>query len=195
MAWIRVSKPLQECILRINELEDEKFTQILAFVYEFKVVQGSPENVEEALQKLLELTNLDDELLLMTIKTLSHVFKRALKFIMKPTRLQADLNKVLGFEEKKAEAVIKYWIQTQKTILDRLATDSGPTNELCDISWNLDVDLASEAKEKEKTPVGIIKLKTSDGDTITLEENHAQLSQFFDQLEEITQELDNLKKT
>ncbi|XP_055690431.1 uncharacterized protein LOC129793926 [Lutzomyia longipalpis] len=197
MAWIRgASKPLLECVSRINELEDETFQQILTFVYDYKVCQTLVEvSVEDALKDLQETTKLEDNMLLMTIKTISHIFKRALKFIMKPTRLQADLTKILGFEEKKAEAFIKYWIREQKQILDNLETETGETNELKDVSWNLEVDLASEAREKEKTPVGLIELKTSAGDSVTFHQTHAQLSKFFDQLEEITQELDNLRKS
>lgn len=191
---IYVSCRLQECIQKINELQDETFQQILTFVYDFKVIQSPEISVEEALQDLQASTGLEDNILLMAIKTLSHVFKRALKYIMKPTRCQADLTKVLGFEEKKAEAFIKHWIRVQKPILDNLETESGQTNELQDITWNLEVDLSSEAREKEKTPVGVIQMKTLAGDFVVLKNDHSQLSKFFEQLEEVTQELDNLKK-
>ncbi|XP_059611809.1 COMM domain-containing protein 1, partial [Phlebotomus argentipes] len=186
---------LLECIQRINEQEDETFQQILNFVYECKVVPNPEISVEEALKDLQDAVKLEDESLLMAIKTLSHVFKRALKFIMKPTSLHVDLIKVLGFEEKKADAIIKYWVQVQKPILDNLGTESGQTKELEDVSWNLEVDLASEAREKEKNPVGVIQMKISTGDLVAMQCNHIQLSKFFDQLEEVTQELDNLKKS
>lgn len=130
--------------------------------------------------------------------------KRASTFIMKPTKLQSELREKLQLQDSKIDVIMKLWIKTMKPILDNLENKDEPgaatNNELEHVGWKLKLQLSSEPQQKEKIPIGQIQLHTSvdnmnsqSGEPINFEMNHAEVLEFYNQIEAIQNELDSLR--
>lgn len=141
---------------------------------------------------------------LLLIKTLSYILKRASTFIMKPTKLQSELREKLQLQDSKIDVIMKLWIKTMKPILDNLEnkdeSGSATNNELEHVGWKLKLQLSSEPQQKEKIPIGQIQLHTSvdnvnsrSGEPINFEMNHAEVLEFYNQIDAIQNELDSLR--
>ena len=130
--------------------------------------------------------------------------KRASTFIMKPTKLQSELREKLQLQDSKIDVIMKLWIKTMKPILDNLENKDEPgaatNNELEHVGWKLKLQLSSEPQQKEKIPIGQIQLHTSvdnvnsrSGEPINFEMNHAEVLEFYNQIDAIQNELDSLR--
>lgn len=126
------------------------------------------------------------------LKTLTFILKRAVNFIMKPTKLQQDLREKLKLDQQKTEIFLKYWRQLTKPILDNLGDTSIQLN---DVSWELKVQLSSSAQQKEKCVIGCLTLETNvKEDPILLEMTRGECFKFYEELEKVQEEIDLLRK-
>lgn len=150
------------------------------------------------------MVNIERTDFLLLIKTLSYILKRASTFIMKPTKLQSELREKLQLQDSKIDVIMKLWIKTMKPILDNLDNKDEPgvatNNELEHVGWKLKLQLSSEPQQKEKIPIGQIQLHTSmdnvnsrSGVPINFEMNHAEVLEFYNQIDAIQNELDSLR--
>lgn len=121
---------------------------------------------------------------------------------MKPTKLQTELKEKLDLHDSKIDVIMKIWVKNTKPILDNLETDdgSGHSNQLEHIGWKLKLQLSSEPQQKEKIPLALVQLHTTcdnvnshSGEPISLEMNHAELLEIYNQIDAIQNELDSLR--
>lgn len=183
-----------EGIKIINQLNDDVFHTVINYVHK----NMSPDNDgddDQGLEELENLVKVERQDFLLLIKTLSYILKRASTFVMKPTKLQSELKEKLRLNDAKVQAIMKIWMKNTKPLLDNMqeAGADGSNNELQSVSWKLKVQLSSRAQQKEKTALGQLQLMTSCGGPINLEMNHAELSNIYNQLELIQNELDALR--
>lgn len=146
--------------------------------------------------------NIDRADFLLLIKTLSYVLKRATTFIMKPSRLQTELKEKLQLHDSKVDVIMKLWMKHMKPILDNLEIkdEPGQSNQLEKVGWKLKVQVSSEAQQKDKTPIAQVQFHTTrenvnatTREPINFEMNHMELSDMYNQMEAIQNELDSLR--
>jgi hypothetical protein len=104
------------------------------------------------------------------------------------------LTEKLRLQEAKALLFVQLWIKATKNTLDNIQTAGQTSGDLKDVSWNLKVSISSDGAQKEKDSLGQLQLTTKDGELLQCLFNHDELSQFYNQLENVQNVLDNLKK-
>lgn len=89
-----------------------------------------------------------------------------------------------------------------KPILDNLEIkdEPGQSNQLERVGWKLKVQVASEAQQKEKAPIAQVQFHTTrdnvtsgSREPINFEMIHMELSDMYNQMEAIQNELDSLR--
>lgn len=166
----------------------------------------SPDNTDDdqGLEELEHMVKVERKEFLLLIKTLSYILKRTSTFLMKPTKLQSELKEKLHLNDAKVDAIMKIWVKNMKPLMDNMQAgaaedggeedgEHGKNNELICANWELKVQLSSQAVQKQKSVLGQLQLVTSHGEPTVLEMNHTELSQFYNQLESIQNELDALR--
>ncbi|XP_053693490.1 COMM domain-containing protein 10 [Sabethes cyaneus] len=200
LTWFRVTESLTRGAAVCNErLSDECFSTIVEYL--FKTIDNTADNVVEYAEDDLtnihqESSQLSEKEFQLVLQTLTYLVKRSLKFMLKPSALQGDLQRELALDDTKCNIFVKYWIQSTKIILDSLelkqdGSSVGKSNQLEDVSWKVRAQLSSEPRQKDKLALGQLELKTT-SKTINLELNSDEIVKFYEQLERIQVELDAL---
>ncbi|XP_058450055.1 COMM domain-containing protein 10 [Malaya genurostris] len=200
--WCTITDPLIRGagICREN-ISDESFSNIVKYL--FKTIDSQTETTSEQSESDIETLQIDSGLneqdFTVALKTLAYLVKRSLKFMLKPSNLQADLRTRLELDKTKSNIFVKHWIQATKIILDTLelsndgrSEESSTSNQLEDVSWKVRAQLSSEPRQKDKLALGQLELKTTKK-IINLELNSSELVDFYNQLERIQSELDVLR--
>jgi len=183
----------------INNIDPDKFSTLLDYVYENlkpNVFQKelSDNNKEISLEDLEKLIGIDNAAFIYLIKTSSYILKRSLVFVQKPTKLHSALKEKLNICDANVECFVKLWIRATKPILNNLESPTVGTKEMTNVAWKLKVELSSDKQLKQKYALGELQIFKNDENTINLEMNHEELYNFYNQMENIQLELDNLKK-
>lgn len=151
---------------------------------------NEPENALEELEKLVGVPRSD---FLLLIKTFSYILKRTSTFVIKPTKLQAELREKLKLSDDKIDAIIRLWIKNTKPIMENLSDEKYESNEIKDVAWKLNVQISSHCQQRQKTALAVLQLKTGAGEDINLEMNHNDLLNLYNQFENIQNELDAMR--
>lgn len=143
--------------------------------------------------KFKESLNLDGDKWNLLIQSLIHVFKLSLKFIFKPTTLQKQLEDELKLDNEKAKEFVKHWSLCTK----RDFGDIENRYKLNDVTWQLNIQVASSVQNKEATPnarlqLNMSKPKTDKRENVTLELNCEELVQLYNALESMQNKLDSV---
>lgn len=193
--WFVITEAFSRGMAFCNErISEECFSSVLEYLFR-TIDNPSSEDTESELAKLRATVQLNDQEFKLALQTVAYLVKRSLKFMMKPSSLQADLRNFLQLSENKCNSFVKYWIQSTKIVLDALEADvdgeRGKSNQLEDVSWKVRAQLSSEPRQKDKLALGQLELKT-ERRTVNLELNSTELVEFYNQLERIQVELDSL---
>lgn len=188
--WIKITERAQEGIKIINGLPYETFTTVLDYVYRNMSPSGQNDDPDNALEELEKLVGVPRADFLLLIKTFSYILKRTSTFVIKPTRLQAELREKLQLSEDKINAIVKLWVKNTKPIMDNLANNKYESNEIQDVAWKLNVQISSHCQQREKSALAVLQLKTGAGEDINFEMNRKELLHLYNQFESIQNELD-----
>lgn len=144
--------------------------------------------------KFKEALELDENSWNLLIQSLVHIFKLSSKYIFKPTALQKQLEEELNFDSEKAKEFVKQWSVCTKR-------DFGDLENRCklnDVTWQLNVQVASSAQNKEAIPnarlqLNMLKSKSDEKKDVTLELDCEELVQLYNALENMQSRLDSIK--
>lgn len=183
---------LVEGIKCINSIDPAKFPLLLSRIYNAKDIE-QPFSQEE-IQKLEKSLNLQNDDLRIMIDTLVTIIKRSHCVLMKPTVLQDELTEKLHFDSNKTETFVKFWTENTKADFD----DIQNRKKLQNISWELNLQTASDCDLKETIPTSLIQLEVKNSEdkleNITFEMNEEQLLEMYNQVESIQNYLDSINK-
>lgn len=103
----------------------------------------------------------------------------------------------LGINEDKVNIIVEAWTTHAKDVIQKLARRTLAPNQLSDINWRLNLEMANMGRSKMKLPNAMFELKITQDDAqkkekIHLEFSHDELYAFYNQLETIQKQLDNL---
>ncbi|KAJ8718424.1 hypothetical protein PYW08_002661 [Mythimna loreyi] len=189
--WMKVSPSLSKGITIINQLDEARFEQFLRRIVAKLKLPGTEIFTEEERLKLEKIFGIDQENLILSIKTLQYIFKRMLKYIFMPIDLKNDL-KTIGLSNEKAESIVKVWSAETRTTLDEIGSVvADETNDSLNFSWKLNAELSSDFRKKCKIPKAYLSLRGQMNET-EIELTHPELYSIFLQFESIQNELDNL---
>lgn len=168
-----------------------RFEQFLRRIVSKLKVQNGEIFTSDEQQKLERIFNIDQEKLVLSIKTIKYLFKRLLKYIFMPIDLKNDL-KLLGLNEEKSEFIVKIWSAETKATLHDLGSEiTESSQESLSFSWKINAELSSECCKKSKVPKAYLTLFRKK-DTTEMELIHPELYSLFLQFESIQNELDTI---
>ncbi|XP_022215037.2 uncharacterized protein LOC111069329 [Drosophila obscura] len=149
---------------------------------------NEPEYTLEELERLVGVPRAD---FLLLIKTFSYILRRISTFIIKPSLLQRELREKLQLEdEAKIDAILRLWVRETTPIMENLASPRYESNVVEDVAWKLHVEVSSHCQQRDRTPIGVLQLRTAAGEDISSEMTHPELLQLYNQFEQIQAELD-----
>lgn len=174
----------------INQLDESRFEQFLRrIVVKLKLTSTEIFTDDEKL-KLEKIFGIEQENLILSIKTLQYLFKKMLKYIFMPVDLKNDL-KTIGLSNEKADSMVKVWSAETRTTLNELSSITTDENNSLNFSWKLNAELSSDYRKKCKVPKAYLSLSREKNET-EIELTHPELYSIFLQFESIQNELDNL---
>lgn len=189
--WIKISPSLSKGVGVINQLDETRFEQFLRRIVAKLKLQSAEIFTEDERTKLEKIFGIDQENLVLSIKTLQYIFKRMLKYIFMPTNLKNDL-KGIGFNNEKSDSLVKVWSAETRTTLNELGSTTNKSTDSLNFSWKLNAELSSDYRKKCKVPKAYLSLRDTKETEIEL--THPELYSIFLQFESIQNDLDNLIK-
>ncbi|XP_048735076.1 COMM domain-containing protein 10-like isoform X2 [Ostrea edulis] len=187
---------IKRAVVHINELDISKFplllTRILSKLH-LKDERTFSEEEEEKLQSSLSLSDSDLELV---IHTLEFILHQAAYHTAKPGVLGQQLQQ-LEIEDNKVKVIIDAWKNTAADVISKLRQRTIMPKHLEEVNWRLNLQMAQSSKTKMKLPNAMFELAVRDDDSenkekIRFEMTHDELYTFYNQLETIQKQLDNL---
>ncbi|XP_065944582.1 COMM domain-containing protein 10 [Magallana gigas] len=187
---------IKKAVVLINELDTSKFplllTRILSKLH-LKDERTFSEEEEEKLESSLSLTDGDLELV---IHTLEFILHQAAYHTAKPGLLGQQLQQI-ELEEEKVKVIVDAWKNAAADVVTKLRQRTITPKRLEEINWRLNLQMAQSNKSKMKLPNAMFELKINDEDSeakekIRFEMTHDELYSFYNQLETIQKQLDNL---
>ncbi|XP_075979518.1 COMM domain containing 10 protein valette [Anticarsia gemmatalis] len=188
--WLKLSPSLSKGLAIINKIDETRFEQYARRIVAKLKLQDTEIFTEEERLKLEKIFSVDQESLILSIKTLQYIFKRALKYIFMPNDLKSDL-KSIGLNNDKADAIVKVWSAETRTTLNEIGSITSDQSDSLNFSWKLNAELSSDVHKKCKIPKAYISLNRENSES-EMELTHAELYSMFLQFECIQNELDNL---
>ncbi|KPJ15774.1 COMM domain-containing protein 10 [Papilio machaon] len=188
--WLKVTQNVQKGIQILNKLEDSKFEPFLKRIGTKLRLQEIEIFTEEEKKKLQVIFKVDEDTLMIAIKTLIYLHKRLLKFIFMPVNLHKDLINV-GFETEKAEYIVKLWSsEVSSTLNDLVCNSLDKVGDNQTFSWKLNTELSSDIQKKSKIPKAYLSISNNKTEQ-DMELTHSDLYTMFIQFEAIQNELDS----
>ncbi|XP_013140372.1 PREDICTED: uncharacterized protein LOC106104783 [Papilio polytes] len=187
--WLKVTQNVQKGIQILNSLEDSKFEPFLKRIGAKLRLQETDIFTEEEKKKLQVIFKVDEDTLMIAIKTLIYLHKRLLKFIFMPVDLHKDLINV-GFKTEKADFIVKLWSsEISSTLNDLVCNSMDKVGDNQKFSWKLNTELSSDIQKKCKIPKAYLTISNEKTEQ-ELELTHSELYSMFIQFEAIQNELD-----
>lgn len=182
---------LNKGIAIINKLDEARFEQFLRRIVAKLKAQVTEIFTEDEIQKLEKIFGVDQESLVLSIKTLQYIFKRMFKYIFMPVDLKSDL-KTIGLNNEKSDSIVKVWSAETRTTLNELGSvATEKSSDSLNFSWKLNAELSSEYRKRCKVPKAYLSLASEKNET-EIELTHPELYSIFLQFESIQNELDYL---
>ncbi|XP_044755935.1 COMM domain-containing protein 10-like [Coccinella septempunctata] len=172
------SKKLDEGIHMLKSVSLEIFQWILGKIQTKEIFT---DNDIENLMKKLKLSELKVKHI---IETVSYLHKHLSKIILKPAELEKALIEDFNIEEDKAHSWIKIWTEDISQNFNL-----GNINELQSITWELNLEAASNLSRKKALPTASIQLNGTIDNTV-LHLNEEELVHLYNTLENIQAKLD-----
>ncbi|VVC99613.1 unnamed protein product [Leptidea sinapis] len=190
--WIKVTPNLQIGISLINSLEDNKFEQFLKrIVIKFKHQETDYVFTEDEQNKLKKIFKVDQDQLILSVKTSTFIFKKIYKFVFMPADLKSDLINI-GFNDQKADTFVKVWSEETNLFLNQLSLNNAQYEENPNFCYKLSAEISSGYHKKSRIAKAYLKIKGEKNIVCETELTHGELHSIFLQFESIQNDLDNL---
>ena len=176
----------------INEIDSNKFQKLLVKIIDrINQDDGSLFSNEEE-EKLQEIFSLNHDQITLLIETLKSLIVQIANNYIKPSIIAADLRES-GFAENKMLIFLETWASKSSKIFEqnKNACKTLP-NELSDVNCKIKVQTNETSKSNIKTPLVQVDLVLTSENNVSLDFNHQELTSFYNQLEEIQNQVDVL---
>lgn len=176
----------------LNSLPTKLFNRLLQRI---ATSENEEKFSEEELCKLGESLKISDENVKLLIQSLTYIYKQSNKIILKPTVLQKHFVEHLELDPEKSEEFVKIW---STNIKDEVG-DFENRLKVEDISWELNWQIADQIENKQNISIARLKFDFSpchdvnkSNDSLIVEMNEEELTQFYQTIENIQIKLDNI---
>lgn len=196
------TEALTSAISILNKIESGKFPLLLSRIISR---YHSPEYTNyfspNEIIKLETSLGIDRIQVQLVIDTIKFVIDKASYSALKPATLANELMEI-GLEEERAGVCAQAWGNNGKSVIERLKKEPFCPSQLEDVHWRLNLQLAQTDLTRQKIPNAIFEFQISDSSTVpgggssernvTTEFTKDELYSFFNELEKIQAQLDQL---
>ncbi|XP_064620810.1 COMM domain-containing protein 10-like [Lineus longissimus] len=191
-----VTSSIKKAVTLINSLDDAKFPRIISRILQKFHLKDEHAFSEEEEEKLQLAFGLGSQELGLVIETLEFFLHQAAYHTAKPAVLSQQL-KELELSESKIQAIVEAWSTNAKGIIEKLRQRTVAPKQLEDINWRLNLQMAQASKSRLKLPnaqfeLGVRDDRSGEKEKIRMEFSHDELYAFYNQLETIQTQIDNL---
>ncbi|XP_077989449.1 COMM domain-containing protein 10-like [Glandiceps talaboti] len=186
---------IKKAVSLINEVDASKFPRILSRILQKLHLRDERSFTEDEEEKLQSALGLESDDVHLVLETIAFILEQAAYHSAKPTVLEQQL-KNLELDDDKVIVFVKAWTANGKSVIDNLRHRTIAPNQLEDVNWRLNLQMAQANMAKMKSPNAMFTLgvTTDDGskEQVKVEFSHDQLYDFYDKLETIQGQLDSI---
>ena len=148
-------------------------------------------------EKLCEILSLEQQQFETLISSSSFIFDQSAKNALKATKLASELNKT-PMNESQINGFVKSWTEQGPKLIEKLKETCFAPTTLKAMNWSLQMSVASQNSARLRQPRAIFEFKTGhptntkNTDSFFMELSMDELTNLFNNLEQIQQQLDSL---
>ena len=182
---------LQESLKYANDMKPRQFAQMLR---RLAIALKDRDNVpfsEEDVQILLEQFSLSPSELESLFSACQYVLQQAAAFSFTSEKIEIYATQC-GLSEDISQCFSAVWDAEGEDLINALKQRTVTDDVLSSTSWRLNMKAAEKDQPPSKTPVMLLDLNVQGKEPITIQFNHEELSNFYEQIEQIQREVDRL---
>ncbi|XP_072037978.1 COMM domain-containing protein 10-like [Amphiura filiformis] len=189
---------IKRAVSLINDIDASKFPRLLSRILQKLHLRDERSFTEDEEEKLEGALGIEGRDLQLVLETTAFILEQAAYHIAKPTVLSQQLQNI-GLAEDKVAVFVKAWTSSGKGVVEKLRQRTLAPNQLEEVNWRLNLQMAQSSKTKMKKPNAMFEFvvngETDDKEQqkkVRMEFNHEELYEFYNQLESIQGQLDSL---
>ena len=191
------SERLKKGVCLINQLENKKLLQILTRIINKAHLKDAVIFTSEEKEKLEIALDLETSEVQTVLETVVFMIEQIAYHNIKPDGLEKHLE-ILSLTEEKKECFVSLWNENGANVIQLLKKINLGPNQLDTVRWRLSLQLARNNYSKLKIPSSILELgittpDSNSNDNLQMEFSRDSLYNLFQQLEDIQEQIDNLK--
>jgi len=193
------NQKFKEAVQAINSIPTDKIPLILQRIIRKLHLKNEKPFTEAEEQQLQSAFSLSESQVQSALDGIAFIFEQAAYFGLNPQVLTSQLEKV-GIVTQKLSAFETVWKQEAKELVIKLRGKSLAPFQLETVNWRLHLQVGQSNLFRLKEPSAVFEFGlTSTSETtkqanerLTMEFTHEELEDFFQRLETIQEQLDNL---
>eukprot|EP00128_Syssomonas_multiformis_P009597 Colp12_sorted_trinity150504_noHs@11811 len=193
--WYPLTANWKRAVTAINEVPNNAFPLLLTKIIQKLHLTSEKTFTKEEEAQLSENLGLPTDKLTSVLETSAFVFEQAAYHNANANNFEKNLS-VTGFSDEKIAAILQVWSKEGTSLISSLREKAFAPSELKNVNWRLNLQISQGDKAKMKSMNALLELLigSSDGKThnLKMEFSHEELYQFYNQLEVIQQQLDEL---
>eukprot|EP00485_Elphidium_margaritaceum_P004545 CAMPEP_0202708458 /NCGR_PEP_ID=MMETSP1385-20130828/20664_1 /ASSEMBLY_ACC=CAM_ASM_000861 /TAXON_ID=933848 /ORGANISM="Elphidium margaritaceum" /LENGTH=205 /DNA_ID=CAMNT_0049367433 /DNA_START=19 /DNA_END=636 /DNA_ORIENTATION=+ len=181
----------------INGVDAKKLSKILSRIIDNLDKRNEKAFSEEEEEKLCEILTLDGAAFATLISCSSFIFDQSAKNALKANKLTTELNKT-SMDEAQINGFVKAWTEHGPKLIEKLKETCFAPTTLKGMNWSLQMSVASQNSARLRQPRAIFELNTGHpiskdkDDSFFMELSMDELTNLFNDLEQIQKQLDSL---
>lgn len=203
LLFLSLSLSLDKCA-QLNQISPDSFKKLINGLFEAFIESTSKDGPGQLIadhfarfQPLLPPGDPAHQRLL--LGSLSHLIANISRSIVKPKVVYQSLTEA-GLDSTRSEAFVQLWKDYAPVIVEKLKTSSfeRSSEQLQDVHWKLKLVSEQSYDSQKKLPLGQLDLTFNSTDSahraISMNFSHTELVQFYNNLESIQAQVDQLHK-
>jgi len=180
----------------IKSLDISKFVLLIQRIAKKIHLKDEQPFNEQELKRLQQVFGITEADLQLVMDSSRYVFEQATYFLASSVRLGKELEAV-GFDKEQIQAFQQVWESERDFIFEKLRARTITPEVTNTVGWRLHLKLAQTGAGSLKQPIALFELGNQNVDTdkmerLQVEFNHEELYDFFNKLESIQEQLDQL---
>ncbi|KAF7990075.1 hypothetical protein HCN44_009018 [Aphidius gifuensis] len=196
-SWITITPRLEQGLEIVEKIDSGKFRIFVNKICQsfYSSTTGKIFNTEEE-EKLQTSLKIDQDELNLLIDTVTLIYSQAAFNTVKPGVMESFMKSSFSISHDKITIFVNSWMTHAKNIIDNLKKKSIFPTQLEDVNWSLNVQASTSDDPNVSKPVALIQLGLRNADKkerVTVEFDKKSLTELYQGLEKIQQQLDAIK--
>ncbi|XP_034935673.1 COMM domain-containing protein 10 [Chelonus insularis] len=195
-SWIKITPRFHQGLEVISKLDIGKFRLLVNHICQELFVNNDGKIFsEDEEEKLITSLSLEKETLNLLIDIIILIYSQAAFSVVKPAVMENTMKELFPLSEESISVFVNAWITHGKRIIDTLRQKSIFPNQVENINWSFNIQAASSSASFDNKMNVLLQLAMTgkEKEKLTVEMDKSSLSDLFENLEKIQNQLDALK--